>query len=77
MQKGKLKHSTSADKHGGSNIMAPACMAANGTMSLVFTDDLTADRSSRKFPFSKLLFMILGKKKICKLNLTLQSFFVL
>lgn len=47
MQKGKLKHNTSAHKHGGSIIMAPACMAANGTMSLVVTDDLTADRSSR------------------------------
>lgn len=26
--------------------MAWACMAANGTVSLVFTDDVTADRSS-------------------------------
>lgn len=28
-------------------VTAWACMAANGTRSLVFTDDVTADRSSR------------------------------
>lgn len=36
MQKGKLKHNTSAHKHGGSIIMAPACMAANGTVTSVY-----------------------------------------
>ena len=34
-------------KHGGGSVMAWACMAANGTGSLVFIDDVTADKSSR------------------------------
>ena len=34
-------------KHGGDIVMAWACMAANGTGSLVFIDDVTADKSSR------------------------------
>ncbi|XDV43857.1 hypothetical protein PO909_012255 [Leuciscus waleckii] len=41
------KHTTSSVKHGdGSSVMAWACMAANGTGSLVFID-VTADKSSR------------------------------
>ena len=40
------KHTTSSVKHGGS-VMAWACMAANGTGTLVFIDDVTADKSSR------------------------------
>ena len=34
-------------KHGGGSVMAWECMAANGTTSLVFIDDGTADKSSR------------------------------
>mgnify|MGYP002715355238 CR=1 FL=1 len=40
------KHTTSSVKHGGGSVMAWACMAANGTGSLVFID-VTADKSSR------------------------------
>src|SRR4029434_10164871 len=42
-----LKHTTSSVKHGGGSVTAWACMAANGTGSLVFIDDVTADKSSR------------------------------
>ena len=38
---------TSSVKRGGSGVMAWSCMAANGTESLVFIDDVTADRSSK------------------------------
>ena len=41
------KYTTSCVKHGGGSVMAWACMAANGTGSLVFIDDVTADRSSK------------------------------
>ncbi len=34
-------------KHGGGSVMAWAYMAASGTGSLVFIDDVTADKSSR------------------------------
>ena len=41
------KHTTTSVKLAGASVMAWACMAANGTGSLVFIDDVTADRSSR------------------------------
>lgn len=41
-----LKHTTSV-KHVRGSAMACACMAAIGTETLVFHDDLTAGRSSR------------------------------
>ncbi len=44
------KHTTSRVKHSDyhGSVMARACMAANGTGLLVFIDDVTADRSSKK-----------------------------
>lgn len=41
------KHTTSSVKRGGSAVTARACMTASGTGFLVFTDYVTADRSSR------------------------------
>jgi hypothetical protein len=41
------KHTTSSVKHGECSVMAWACMAANGTGSPEFIDNLTADKSSR------------------------------
>ena len=41
------KHTTSSVKQDGGSVMAWACMAANGTGSLVFVDDVTADKSSK------------------------------
>lgn len=43
------KHSTSSVKHDGGNVMAWAWMAANEPGSLVFIDDVNADKSSKEF----------------------------
>ena len=42
------KQTTSSVKHGGGRVMVWACMTANGTGSLVFTDDVTADGCMQK-----------------------------
>ena len=34
-------------KHGGGSVMAWACMTANGTGSLVFIDDVTAEKKQQ------------------------------
>ncbi|KAG2456719.1 TCB1 transposase, partial [Polypterus senegalus] len=39
------KHTTSSVKHSEGSVMAWACMAASGTGTLVFIDDVTQDRS--------------------------------
>ncbi len=41
------KQTASSVKHGGGGVMAWACMAVSGTGSLIFTDDLIYDDSSR------------------------------
>lgn len=41
------KHSSSSAKHGGGAIMSPASMAVNAAGSLLFIDDVTADKSIR------------------------------
>lgn len=42
------KSPTSAVKHGGGSVVAWPGMAASGTGSLVFIEDVTADRTNRK-----------------------------
>ena len=41
------KQTTSRFRHGGGRVMTLACMAANGTGTLLFIDDVTAERSIR------------------------------
>lgn len=38
----------SSIKHGGGSLMAWTCVAANGTGTLVITDDFSADGSNRR-----------------------------
>lgn len=44
---GDPKQSASSVKRGGGSVMAWACVAANETGSLLFTDHVTAERKSR------------------------------
>ena len=41
------KHTTTCVKHGGGGVMACACMTGEGTGSLIFIDDITADGRSK------------------------------
>ena len=42
-------HTTSSVKHSGEGVQAWACMAAEDTGSLLFTDDITADGSRKMY----------------------------
>lgn len=42
-----LKNTTSSGKHDGVSVTLQACMAASGTESLMFINNVTADKSSR------------------------------
>ena len=39
------KHTSSSVKHGGGGVMARECLAATGTGTFIFIDDVTADGS--------------------------------
>jgi hypothetical protein len=43
------KHTTPSVKHGGGGVMMWACVAANGTGSLVFIDDVIVDKQQDEF----------------------------
>lgn len=57
----EAKHTISSVKHGKSSVMACDCMAATGTGSLVFIDDVTAEGSSSMMYIARNVLLIFGQ----------------